>query len=73
MQDLGIHFIGIGQFVHAQRKISGITPPSHLAKKRDERAEKCEKSHKKTVKMVHTVKTLGDYHFWEHYSNSFRA
>ncbi len=27
----------------------------------------------KTVKMVHTVKTLGDYHFCEHYSNSFRA
>ena len=29
-----IHFIGIGQFVHAQRKISGITPPSSRKKAR---------------------------------------
>ena len=29
-----IHFIGIGQFVHAQRKISGITPPSSHKKAR---------------------------------------
>ncbi len=29
-----IHFIGIGQFVHAQRKISGITPSSSRKKAR---------------------------------------